>query len=161
MEFVCSGQRNLSCFCVLIYLVLCLLQLFQLFGFWLLCMLLLIWPMSMSRTAFYLFSSNLGSCLGFVLAGDLITLFVFYEAVTFLSHILVTHEHTPAANSAGNGMLYLGIIGSFFLLLGIYQLYTGVGTLEIKPLFDQIAQSGLNSYWLLIYLLSVLGLKPE
>jgi hydrogenase-4 component B len=103
--------------------------------------------------------ATLGSCLGFVLAGDLITLFVFYEAVTFLSHILVTHEHTPAANSAGNGMLYLGIIGSFFLLLGIYQLYTGVGTLEIKPLFDQIAQSGLNSYWLLIYFTIGFGIK--
>lgn len=103
--------------------------------------------------------ATLGGCLGFVLAGDLITLFVFYEVVTFLTHILVTHEHTADAISAGNGMLYLGIIGSFFLLLGIYQLYTGVGTLAIQPLYDQIAQSGLNSYWLLIYFTIGFGIK--
>ncbi|NLZ38240.1 MAG: NADH dehydrogenase subunit [Firmicutes bacterium] len=98
---------------------------------------------------------TLGSCLGFVLSGDLITLFIFYVLLNILSYVVAIHEKTPAALCAGNGMLYLGIIGSFFLLAGMVLLYKAAGTLEIMPLYEKIAQSSINPY--LVMALFVIG----
>jgi hydrogenase-4 component B len=100
-----------------------------------------------SKNRYYVFLlSTLGHCLGVVLAGDLLTLFLFFELMTFSSYVLVIHEETPDAMDAGAVTLYLGVIGGLCLLLGIILLYFGVGTMDIIPLYEQIAKSSINPY---------------
>ncbi|NLM45795.1 MAG: NADH dehydrogenase subunit [Firmicutes bacterium] len=109
-----------------------------------------------AQTRFFVFLlATLASCLGVVLAGDLFTLFVFFELMTLLSYVLVIHEETKDAMHAGAVMLYLGVAGGLCLLLGILLLYAGIGTLEIKPLQELIAASALNPY--VVMLLFVIG----
>jgi multicomponent Na+:H+ antiporter subunit D len=62
----------------------------------------------------------ISAALGIAFAGDLVTLFLFYEILTFSTFPLVTHAGTEAAVRAGR--VYLGILVStsvLFLLLAI------------------------------------------
>ena len=67
---------------------------------------------------FTCFALAISAALGIAFAGDLVTLFLFYEILTFSTFPLVTHAGTEAAVKAGR--LYLGILVStsvLFLLL--------------------------------------------
>ncbi len=113
-----------------------------------------------SQNRFYIFLlSTLGHCLGVVLSGDLFTLFLFFELMTFSSYILVIHTQTPDAMRAGAVTLYMGVIGGLCLLMGIFLLYFGTGTLEIRPLYELIAQSSLNPYTVITLFLVGFGVK--
>jgi multicomponent Na+:H+ antiporter subunit D len=61
------------------------------------------------QTRFYLcFALALGSTMGIAFAGNLITLFVFYELLTLTTYPLVTHKGDEAARAGGR--TYLGIL---------------------------------------------------
>jgi len=69
---------------------------------------------------FTCFAVAIAAALGIAFAGDLVTLFLFYEILTFSTFPLVTHAGTEAAVRAGR--VYLGILVStsvLFLLLAI------------------------------------------
>ncbi len=87
------------------------------------------------QTRFYLFFAiALSSAMGVAFAGNLFTLFLFYEILTLGTFPLVTHHQTPAAKRAGR--VYLGILLSTsigFQLLAIVWTYFLAGTLEFKP----------------------------
>jgi multicomponent Na+:H+ antiporter subunit D len=87
------------------------------------------------QTRFYVcFAVALASTMGIAFAGNLLTLFLFYEALTLSTYPLVTHHGTPEAKRAGR--LYLGIlIGTSIglLLLAIVWTWWLTGTLEFKP----------------------------
>lgn len=74
-----------------------------------------------NQTRFFTcFAVAIGAALGIAFAGDLVTLFLFYEILTFSTFPLVTHAGTQAAMRAGR--LYLGILVStsvLFLLFAI------------------------------------------
>ncbi|MDI6859707.1 MAG: proton-conducting transporter membrane subunit, partial [Methanocellales archaeon] len=109
-----------------------------------------------ARNRFYTFSLlTLGVDLGVLLAGDLFLLFIFFELLAIFSYILVIHEETPEAMSAGKKYLFIGIVGGLFLLGGIVLLYTYSGTLEIVPELGKIAHLGNVKY--LICALMVIG----
>ena len=113
-----------------------------------------------AKNRYYVFLlSTLGHCLGVVLAGDLFSLFLFFELMTFSSYVLVIHEETPEAMSAGAVTLYLGVIGGLCLLMGIILIYFGVGTMDIVPLYDQIASSSINPYLVVTLFLVGFGVK--
>jgi formate hydrogenlyase subunit 3/multisubunit Na+/H+ antiporter MnhD subunit len=113
-----------------------------------------------AQTRFYVFLlSTLGHCLGVVMSGDLFSLFLFFELMTFSSYVLVIHEGTPDAMRAGAVTLYLGVIGGLCLLMGVFLLYFGVGTLEITPLFEKIAASSLNPYAVMTLFVIGFGVK--
>ena len=73
-------------------------------------------------------------CLGVILAGDLLTLFLFFELMTFSSYVLVIHTETSPAISAGNTYLFMGVAGGLILLLGIILLYSVAGTTDFIAL---------------------------
>ncbi|MDE2772323.1 MAG: proton-conducting transporter membrane subunit [Gemmatimonadota bacterium] len=83
------------------------------------------------QTRFYVFFAlALSAAMGVALAGNLLTLFVFYEALTLSTYPLVTHRGTPEAMRAGR--VYLGVllatsIGLF--LLAIAWTWAVAGTL--------------------------------
>lgn len=70
------------------------------------------------QTVFYVcFAVALASTMGIALSGNLVTLFIFYELLTFSTYPLVTHKGDAASLRAGR--VYLGLLvgGSLGLLL--------------------------------------------
>ncbi len=85
-----------------------------------------------NQTRFYFFFAfAIASVMGVAFAGNLLTLFVFYEILSLTTFPLVTHAGTEAARRAGR--VYLGILFStsiVFQLLGIIWVYAAAGTLD-------------------------------
>ncbi len=85
-----------------------------------------------NQTRFYVcFALALASTMGIAFAGNMMTLFVFYEALTLTTYPLVTHKGTPEAMRAGR--TYLGILlGSSIglQLLAILWTWQIAGTLD-------------------------------
>lgn len=67
-----------------------------------------------------------GCALGVVLAGDLVTLFIYWEAATISSVFLIWARRTPASYRAGMRYLIIQVISGLMLLGGII-LHTGSG----------------------------------
>ena len=94
--------------------------------------------------AFYLMTY--GILLGLGCAGNLVTLYLFYEIMTLVSMPLVIHTETHEAVMAALKYLFYSFCGAYMALFGIYCLYqyadtldfVAGGTLQIEPL----AQSG-------------------
>jgi multicomponent Na+:H+ antiporter subunit D len=87
------------------------------------------------QTTFYVcFAVALSATMGVAFAGNLFTLFLFYEILTLSTYPLVVHKGTAEARSAGRVYLFLLIGTSMVLLLPAIML-TGVlaGTLDFKP----------------------------
>jgi formate hydrogenlyase subunit 3/multisubunit Na+/H+ antiporter MnhD subunit len=61
----------------------------------------------------------LGACQGIFFAGDLFSLFVFFELMSIIAYILVIHEQTEEALKAGYKYLVMTIIGGLALFFGI------------------------------------------
>ena len=88
-----------------------------------------------NQTRFYLcFALAIAVTMGIAFAGNLFTLFVFYELLTLSTYPLVTHAGTPEAKRAGR--VYLGILlftSIAFLLLAIIWTRWLAGTLDFRP----------------------------
>ena len=84
---------------------------------------------------------TLSGCLGVVLAADLITLFLFFEMMTFCSYVLVIHKEDEGAMKAGNLYLFLGVIGGLILLIGIFLLYHATGTADFIAVPQTVARN--------------------
>jgi multicomponent Na+:H+ antiporter subunit D len=69
------------------------------------------------QTRFYVcFALALAATMGIALAGNLFTLFLFYEMLTLTTYPLVTHHGTPEARNGGR--VYLGVLlGTSIVLL--------------------------------------------
>ena len=87
------------------------------------------------QTRFYVcFALAISAALGVALARNLLTLFLFYEALTLTTYPLVVHHRTDAAMRAGR--LYLGLLLSTsiaFLLLAIVWTWRLAGTQDFRP----------------------------
>jgi multicomponent Na+:H+ antiporter subunit D len=86
------------------------------------------------QTRYYVcFALSLASAVGIAFAGNLFTLFLFYEALTLITYPLVTHHGTDEARRAGR--LYIGtLVGTsiVFLLVAIVWTWTVAGTIEFE-----------------------------
>ncbi len=99
---------------------------------------------------YYIFSLiTLGSCLGVMLTGDLVSLFLFFELMTFSSYVLVIGRMDKEAMMAGTFYLFLGVAGGLVLLFGIFALYGVAETVELAPLMEHIAGNTLISPWII------------
>ncbi len=88
-----------------------------------------------NQTRFYaFFAIAISSVMGIAFAGNLFTLFIFYEVLTLSTYPLVTHAGTDKAKKGGR--IYLGILLStsiVFFLLAIVSTWFVAGTLDFKP----------------------------
>ena len=86
------------------------------------------------QTRYYVcFAVALGSTIGIAFAGNMFTLFLFYEALTLSTYPLVTHSGTEEARRAGR--TYLGILLSTSILLQLFAIlwtWVEVGTLDFE-----------------------------
>lgn len=72
---------------------------------------------------FGFFSVCVGSAIGIALSANLLTLFVFYEALTLATYPLVVHSGTSAAIKGGRTYLLYALSGGTVLALGVIWLY--------------------------------------
>jgi hydrogenase-4 component B len=70
---------------------------------------------------------------GVVLAGDLVTLFLFFETLGLVSFLLVVHTGTPEARRAAIQYFWMTILGGIALLAGIMMVYAMGGGPLITP----------------------------
>lgn len=71
---------------------------------------------------------NLSWTLGIALAGNLLTLYIFYELLSISSYPVIAHEETPEALAAAKKYLIYIIVGGIFIFLGLVMTYFFCGT---------------------------------
>ncbi|WP_336136187.1 proton-conducting transporter membrane subunit [Natronomonas amylolytica] len=78
------------------------------------------------------FAASLAATMGIAFAGNLVTIFVFYELLSVATYPLVAHDETDEARSAGRKYLAYTMFGGGVLVLAgtvmVYWLTTMVGT---------------------------------
>jgi len=86
------------------------------------------------QTRYYVcFAVAIASAMGVAFAGNLVTLFVFYETLTLSTYPLVTHHGDEEARQAGR--TYLGILISTSIglfLLAVIWTYMATGTVDFR-----------------------------
>ncbi len=80
------------------------------------------------------FALAIGGALGVALAGNLLTLYLFYELLTFVTYPLVTHHGDDPARKGGRTYLALLLLSSMLFLLPAMAITWWVGgTLDFTP----------------------------
>ena len=108
-----------------------------------------------NQTRFFaFFALAISGAMGVAFAGNLFTLFAFYEAITLCTFPLVTHHGTPEAKRAGR--VYLGILLSTsigFQLLAIIWTWQLAGTLDFRDggILAGTASNGVLSVLLILF----------
>ncbi len=72
--------------------------------------------------------------IGVCFAGDLITLFLFWELMALFSTVIVWCGGTPGARAAGIRYAIMHLLGGVILKVGIEGVYVHTGSLEIQPM---------------------------
>jgi|SRR5579884_1062826 len=87
-----------------------------------------------SQTRYYTcFAITLFATLGLAFSANLITLFVFYEIITFITYPLVTHSGTKEAYAAGNKYLfYLLATTKAFFVTAMFLTYNVTNTFDFR-----------------------------
>ena len=103
-----------------------------------------------------------GSAVGAVLAGDLMTLFVFWELLAVTSVFQIWARKTPRARGAGIRYLLMHVLSGLFLLAGNVWLYLETGDLSIRPLdLNALGPSFLGlAPWLLLIAFGIKACFP-
>lgn len=88
-----------------------------------------------NQTRFYLcFAIALSSAVGVALAGNLLTLFIFYEILSLSTYPLVAHKGDDNARLGGRTYIAILLLTSIGLMLpAIIWTYVATGTLEFAP----------------------------
>ncbi len=110
---------------------------------------------------FYLLT--LAALMGLSLCGSIVTLYMFYEAMTLLSLPLVTHTQTREAVAAGIKYLIYSVIGASLALAGIFFLNSYADTLSFTPggVLNMEKVAGHESLLLVVFFLMVMGFSVK
>ncbi len=112
------------------------------------------------QTPFYIcFAIAIGSAIGIAFAGNLFTLFLFYEILTISTYPLVTHKANEDARVSGRVYLLLLIGTSMMLLLpAIIWTYAAAGTADFTD-GGVLAGAGISAGGLaLLYTIYIYGI---
>ena len=83
---------------------------------------------------FACFAAAIGAAMGIAFAGNVLTLFVFYELMTLVTYPLVTHHGTEEARRGGRTYLAVLLGTSIVLLLpAVVWTYLAAGSLDFRP----------------------------
>jgi len=82
---------------------------------------------------FFNFALALSATMGIAFAGNLLTLFIFYEILTVSTYPLVVHRETKEAIMGGRKYLTYTLTGGVAILFAIIFIYALTGTLDFKP----------------------------
>jgi len=90
-----------------------------------------------------------GGAIGVCFAGDLITLFLFWEVMALFSTVIVWCGGTPAAREAGIRYAIMHLLGGVILKVGIEGVVISTGSVDIRPFLA----TDFNTWMILIGLL--------
>ena len=108
------------------------------------------------HTRYYIFMLlSLGGTVGVFLAGELLSLFIFFEIMTLASYVLVIHAQSKEAMAAGRNYLFMGVFGGLCLLIAIMLLLYHTGTTAFGPNLEALVEMGNLRY--LVGLLFFIG----
>jgi len=86
-----------------------------------------------AQTRYNIFSLlSLFGLMGTFFTGNLLSLYICFEVLSIASYVLVIHEESPEAMSAGLLYLFMGIAGGLILLFAIVATYVITGTAELS-----------------------------
>ncbi|MGN0741790.1 MAG: complex I subunit 5 family protein [Candidatus Fimadaptatus sp.] len=107
--------------------------------------------------AFYL--ASLGALMALCFAGSIVTLYMFYEAMTLLTFPLVMHTMSRQAVAAGIKYLIYSVAGASLALMGIFMLSPYVSSFSFAPggVLDAARVSGHEGTVLLAAFVMLLG----
>jgi hydrogenase-4 component B len=112
------------------------------------------------RNRFYFFLAlTLSAILGTILAGDLLTMFLFFELMTLSSFMLVTHGESVDSLSAGYQYLFIGVFGGILILLAIILQIITIGDLRFVPMAGRFIAIGGLRYVIIALLVMGFGIK--
>lgn len=102
------------------------------------------------RTDFYYLMMLLvnAAMLGIVLAGDLVSFYIFWEIMSWSTFLLISYNRGPAL-AAGMKYIIMSIVGSLSMLIGILSLYVSFDTLNISQIASVIGSAS-SGYTLFI-----------
>ncbi len=100
--------------------------------------------------------SYAGAALGAVLAGDLVTLYVFWELMVITSVWLIWRRGTEVSYAAGLRYLIIHALGGVLLLAGVILYYQSTGSIA----FDQIESSSIAFQLILVAFLINAAVPP-
>lgn len=101
-------------------------------------------------------SAYAGSAIGAVFAGDLLTLFVFWELMALGSATVIFAARTPGAAGAGMRYLYIHLLGGVVLMIGIIAYLQATGEVS----FDALTNDGIGRWLILAGFLLNAGAPP-
>ncbi len=117
-------------------------------------------PVEHHRDRFYMFLMfTYTGVLGTVMASDILTMFLFFELMTFASYLLVAHKETTDSIVAGSRYIYMGLAGGLAVLLGIVLMQFHTEHLEFSLLAQDLQQAGSVEYVIAALLILGFGLK--
>ncbi|MDD2954814.1 MAG: proton-conducting transporter membrane subunit [Oscillospiraceae bacterium] len=107
--------------------------------------------------AFYVMT--FGVLMGVGFAGNLITLYLFYEFMTLITVPLVIHTGTKEAVAAGMKYLGYSVFGAGLALLGFFFLSPSLKTMDFVPggVLDPAKTAGREPLLLVVFLLIMVG----
>ncbi|HSP46625.1 MAG TPA: proton-conducting transporter membrane subunit, partial [Clostridiaceae bacterium] len=112
------------------------------------------------KNRFYLWMSvTYGGVLGTLMAGDLLTMFLFFEIMTFASYFLVAHNQSKESLKAGDSYIYMGVVGGLCILLGMTLVYVYTGTVAFVPMAGVISGLGWIKYLIAAMFIIGFGIK--
>lgn len=109
---------------------------------------------------FACFAVTVSATIGAAFAGNLFTLFIFYEIITMATYPLVAHKETKEAYAGGGKYIwYLVGTAKMFLLPALILTYVLTGTLEFKSggIFSADIVSSEQTMLVIIYILFIAG----
>jgi proton-translocating NADH-quinone oxidoreductase chain M len=94
------------------------------------------------KTDFYFFEMALvnAAMLGIVLAGDLLSFYIFWEIMSWSAFLLISYNKGPAL-AAGMKYIIMSIVGSIAMLVGMLSLYVSFDTLSISQIASVITSA--------------------
>ncbi|SCY49548.1 complex I subunit 5 family protein [Alkaliphilus peptidifermentans] len=98
------------------------------------------------RTFYFFYIITYVATIGTLMAGDLLSFFLFFEIMTFSSYGLMVHYRGEEVLEAGNVYIYMGIIGGLSILSGIILLSAYTQSYEWINLADKFSQLGFIKY---------------
>ena len=96
-----------------------------------------------------------GSALGVTFAGDLLSLYIFWEIMAVSSSFLILARRTPAARAAAFRYILVHVVGGLSLLAGIVLCFQQTGTLN----FSYVGLKGVAA-WLIFFGVAVNAAIP-
>ncbi len=112
------------------------------------------------RDRFAMFLSiTYAGVLGTVMAADVLTMFLFFELMTFASYLLVAHNESSDSIVAGSSYIYMGVVGGLSVLVGIVLMQFYTAKLDFVLLAQELREAGAVQYVIATLFVLGFGLK--